>query len=151
MDAPLALSCWHPGGTHDHSAFSGTAADFIAWVWPFHAGMTFTHHLALNVLIEVDGDRAGSECYTLVTLRGRDANGKLNDRMSQNRYIDTFERIDGVWAIRHRQAIDDGWRRSFPVDETDDDFAPSPSRQPDRPIVRSARDRSDYSYTVFRA
>src|SRR6185436_9663893 len=62
MDAELALSCWHPGGTDDHAPlYSGSAEGFVEWLWPVHAAMVMTRHVISNILIEVDGDRAGTE------------------------------------------------------------------------------------------
>lgn len=63
MDKELTLSCWHPGGTDDHAPlFKGTAVGFVEWLWPIHAAMAATRHLVSNITVELNGDRAATEC-----------------------------------------------------------------------------------------
>lgn len=149
MDIELARSCWHPGGTDDHSPlFAGTAEGFIEWVWRLHAEMELTRHVVSNTLIELDGDRAGAESYWTVTLRLR-KDGELYDVIGGGRYVDNFERIDGRWAIRHRQSLHD-WDRVEKVAVTM--ASGEPMLEPNNPEVEpkiSARDRTDYSYRVI--
>lgn len=149
MDAELALSCWHPGGTDDHSPlFAGTAVDFIEWVWSVHAQMELTRHVVSNVLIELDGDSAGVESYWTVTLRLW-KHGVLYDVIGGGRYVDNFECIDGRWAIRHRQSLHD-WDRVEKVEATM--ATGEPMLEPNNPEVApkiSARDKTDYSYRVI--
>ncbi len=150
MDIPMTLSCWHPGGTDDHAPlFSGTAAGFVEWLWPVHAAMTMTRHVVTNVMIEVNGDKAASECYWTVTLRPRDEEGQLYNQIGQGRYIDQFEKIDGVWAIRHRQSIGDRWHYRGPVDENAPVKQLIKPNNPEAPLPNWARDPSDHSYKVM--
>jgi hypothetical protein len=152
MDAELALSCWHPGGTDDHAPlFAGTAEDFVRWLWPIHAEMKATRHLISNILIMLDGDRAGVETYWTVTLRMVDPAGGLHDILGHGRYVDNFERIDGVWAIRHRQSLHD-FDRVDPVVATMADASAAVSVVPNNPNATPkhvSRDRGDYSYKVL--
>ncbi len=153
MDRALALSCWHPGGTDDHAPlYAGTAQGFIDWLWPVHAAMERTRHNISNIMIELDGDRAASESYWTVTLRMRGSDGGLYDIVGQGRYVDSFECVDGVWAIRHRQSLHD-WDRIDPVVMT--------MASPDAPVSvvvnnpevapkPSTRDRNDYSYRLLK-
>lgn len=155
MDAELALSCWHPGGTDDHAPlYSGSAEGFIEWLWPVHAAMEVTRHVVTNAIIEFDDpDRAGCESYWTVTLRMRGNDGLLYDVVGQGRYVDRFERIAGRWAIRHRQSLHD-WDRIDAVERTMADPNPPATVAPNNPEVapkRVARDRGDYSYTVLGA
>jgi hypothetical protein len=151
MDRALTLSCWHPGGTDDHAPlYSGTAEGFVEWLWPVHEAMVTTRHVVTNILVEVHGETAASESYWTVTLRlTRD--GKVFDIHAGGRYVDDFECIHGVWAIRHRQSLRD-WGRVDEVTRTTDDFRDEPLIQPNNPETEpgvSARDRSDYSYSVL--
>ena len=149
MDKALAMSCWHEGGTDDHSPlFAGTAEGFVEWVWPVHAGMEVIRHVVSNILIELDGDEAGAECYWTVTLR-MDKDGDLYDVMGGGRYVDNFECINGQWAIRHRQSLHD-WDIVRKVEATM--ATGEPMLKPNNPEVEpkiSARDRTDYSYSVL--
>jgi hypothetical protein len=153
MDAELALACWHPGGTDDHAPlFAGTAVDFLEWLWPIHAGMKATRHVISNIVIVLDGDSAGVESYWTVTLRMADPDGALHDILGHGRYVDHFERIAGVWAIRHRQSLHD-FDRVDPVVATMSDPAASVTVEANNPLAQPktvARDRSDYSYSVLR-
>jgi len=151
MDAALALSCWHEGGTDDHAPlFAGTAQGFIEWLWPVHGAMESTRHVVSNILIELNGDKAGAESYWTVTLRMK-KDGDLYDVIGGGRYVDNFECIDGEWAIRHRQSLHD-WDVVQKVEATM--ATAEPMLEPNNPEVRpmvSARDRSDYSYRIIGA
>ncbi|MDB5446088.1 MAG: hypothetical protein JWQ97_1405 [Phenylobacterium sp.] len=153
MDKALTLSCWHPGGTDDHAPlYSGAAEGFVEWLWPVHAAMEATRHMVTNIIIEVDAERAASECYWMVTLRLKGADGVRYDTIGQGRYIDTFERIDGVWAIRHRQSLCD-WGRIEPVGLAGGEPGAPTLIKPNNPETSpptNARDRTDYSYQVLR-
>lgn len=149
MDRELTLSCWHPGGTDDHAPlYAGSAEGFIQWLWPVHASMLGTRHVVSNILIELNGDRAVSESYWNVQLRLM-VDGAPRDILGAGRYVDNFECLDDVWAIRHRISLSDMIR----VDEVIEMSSFSePLIVPNNPEVAgsiSARDRSDSSYGVF--
>jgi hypothetical protein len=148
MDKDMTLSCWHEGGTDNHGAlFNGTAEEFVTWLWPIHAAMELTQHTINNILIELDGDRAGTEAYYTVYLRTKTDDG-FTDIVGGGRYCDTFERIDGRWAIRHRESIGE-WVQTIEVGavDTGDDIPPS---APDNVIIEPRRDRQDYSYSLLK-
>ena len=147
MDRELTLSCWHPGGTDDHSPlFKGTARGFLDWLWPIHAAMTATRHFVSNMTIELNGDRAATESYWYVHLRvPRD--GDVYDIVGDGRYLDRFEKIDGVWAIRHRTSISCMTR----ITKQDPALAPPlilPNNPESKP-ARWSRDTNDFSYELF--
>ena len=148
MDRELTLSCWHPGGTDDHAPlYFGSAQGFVEWLWPVHAAMVSTRHVASNILIEVNGDSACSETYWTVTLRTKGPNG-LVDIVGGGRYLDRHECIDGRWAFRHRQSVHD-WDRVDPVIATMNDAGALPSlvpNNPEAPVSHAARDPTDPSY-----
>ena len=152
MDRGLALSCWHPGGTDDHAPlFVGTASDFVDWVFNLHADMIVTRHDITNILIDIDGDRAGTESYWQV-LHRIEHEGTILDISARGRYLDTFEKLSGRWAIRHRQSVRD-WSRVDPVSGPAGGSQLQPyvrRNNPDSPETVSRRDRQDYSYRVLR-
>jgi len=151
MDKDIGKSCWHPGGTCDYAPlYQGPFEGFIEWLWPVHAAMLATRHAVSNTLIELNGDRAGAETYVSVILRVPQ-DGKVFDIVSSGRYLDQFERIGGVWAIRHRAYVLD-WDRVDPVEMTLANFSDTPLIPPNNPgsTPRTAsRDRSDHSYTLI--
>lgn len=150
MDRALTLSCWHPDGTDDHAPlFKGTAEGFVEWLWPVHEAMVATRHVVSNITIELNGDRAVTESYWNVQLRVPRAD-KTFDILGSGRYIDNFEKIDGVWAIRHRASIGDAIS-VFPIELDMMAFDP-PLILPNNPEaepINWARDKSDYSYEAF--
>jgi len=108
MDADLARSVWHPGGTADYGAmFQGSGDGFMEWVWEAHGSMQAHSHQITNVLIEVDGDEARSEAYVTVALRTLPNDGVVTDIVSRGRYLDRFSRRAGRWAIDHRRFVED--------------------------------------------
>ena len=153
MDRDITISCWHPGGTDDHAPlYKGPVEGFVEWLWPVHAAMTATRHVVSNILIDLDleNDRAGVETYWSLVLRVPRGE-ETYDIIAGGRYIDQFERIDDVWAIRHRSSLMDVGRVE-PVRLTAADFADPPLIAPNNPeavTVPWARDASDYSYAVI--
>lgn len=151
MDRALALSCWVEGGTDEHlPQFKGSAAAFLDWLWPVHAGFVQTRHTTGNILINLCGDRAGVETYVSIILRARREDG-LVDLFTQGRYLDDFERVDGRWAIRHRRSLSE-WHRVERVRETVADYSNPPlvaAAPPVGPPLKASRDRGDPSYGVL--
>lgn len=148
MDRDLTLSCWHPGGTDDHAPlYKGTAEGFVEWLWPVHAAMQATRHLVSNITIELDGDQAATESYWYVHLRiPRD--GDVYDLVGEGRYLDRFEKIGGVWAIRHRTSISCMTRAT----RYDAPAFDPPLIVPNNPECSPAswsRDDADFSYRLF--
>ncbi len=151
MDRELALSCWHDGGTDQHTPlFSGTGADFVDWVWKVHEPMKLTRHVLSNILIEVDGGQAWSESYWTVLLRV-ERDGKLVDIWGGGRYLDHHRFADGRWAFVHRRSVHD-WDRVAPLDMTMADFAGPPIVEPQAgtaPLYAPSRTRADPSYQAL--
>jgi hypothetical protein len=134
MDRELASTVWHPNGTADYGGyFEGTGEAFLDWVWEGHARLDAHAHQITNVLIEVDGDRAASESYVTVVLRGNPAGTGTYAFAEIGRYLDRWERREGRWAIVARVYVAD-----LP------DFAGGGATFAES---RSRRDRSDPSYT----
>ena len=142
MDWDLALTVWHTDGTADYGAnmFQGTGSGFVEWVWAQHAAMMGHSHQITNVLIEVDGDRAASEAYVTAALRlESDENATATEIVSRGRYVDTWSRRDGRWAIDHRRFVED-FTSTYQV------TAMEPA---DATLRSSRRDREDPSYVAF--
>jgi hypothetical protein len=142
MDWDLAHTVWHDDGTADYGAnmFQGTGAGFLDWVWTQHAGMMGHSHQITNVLVSVDGDRAASETYVTAALRlEADANAQATEIVSRGRYVDTWSRRDGRWAIDHRTFVED-----FTTTYQATAMEPADAAQ-----RSSRRDRDDPSYAAL--
>ena len=126
-DATLMTALFHPDATDDHGMFKGEARDFVPWVMEVLAGMKVTQHLIGNVLIMLDGDRASAETYFVAHhVIAADQGGiflaaKAGDpdqfMLAGGRYLDHFEKRDGVWRFSHRHAVYD-WNAEGPSTET---------------------------------
>ena len=116
-DAELAHTCYHPGATERHGTFDGLATEFIDVV-------SFTRdkpgnpirgmlHVITNVLVDFKGaDDAFAESYHVAWCQMIDG----TDATIGGRYLDTFSRRDGRWAMTHRDVIFD-WSRMEPETE----------------------------------
>ena len=86
-------------------------------------------------MIDLDGDRAGSEAYVTATLRSRDGD-KVIQRQFWARYIDEWSRSHDDWVITKRECVID--------------FDSHAEVTPLNDNKRAQRDRSDPSYAVLR-
>ena len=142
-DAELAHTCYHEGATERHGMFDGLATEFIdvvSFTRPKPGTpMKIMVHVVTNILAEFEGpDRAFVESYHVAYMTLN--NG--NDSVVGGRYLDTFERRDGRWAIVHRDVIFD-WSRQEPETEKFWD------KHPALPILYGVRGAGDplYAYT----
>lgn len=110
QDLDLLRSLYHPGATEDHGAYKGPAAGFADHV----LGVLKTHyellrHSVSGMIIEVDGPSALAETSfdAGCILHRRTEDGKRQVRVHCGRYLDRFEKRDGVWAIMHRVVVKD--------------------------------------------
>jgi len=135
IDHELGYSIWHDDGTADYGAvFQGSGRGFIDHVCAQHAGLIQHSHQVSNVIIALDGERAGSEAYVTATLR-RQSGDRLMQMTVIGRYIDRWSKRAGRWAIDHRIAV-------LEMDEMREVTAMKHHDQ-------ARRDRSDPSYAVL--
>ncbi len=138
MDFELLRSCFHPDATTNYGYFGGSVDEFIAGAQAGLPNYVGTTHNTGNQIVEVDGDVAWAEHYTVATHRvAADEIGPERDFITSVRYIDRLECRDGDWRIARRELILD-WFRSDPVTLIE----PRPDVQPGR------RDASDASYVA---
>lgn len=108
VDEALIRSCFWPESTHKHGKFDGKSSDFVGFAMKIITGLKFTAHHISNVSIQVNGDRALSECYYLAHhRRDRKEGGGEEDAWFEGRYLDDFERRAGVWKIIRRRGLAD--------------------------------------------
>ena len=136
IDHELGYAVWHPDGTARYGAmFEGTGRAFIDWVCGTHSQMIAHVHRISNILIVLDGDRAASEAYVNAVLRF-EQDGVLRQGNVHGRYIDSWSRREGLWAIDHREYVQD-------IDELVTAGTPLVG------AFGGRRDRADLSYAVF--
>lgn len=137
-DFELLRSCFHGDATADYGFFVGGVDDFIAMAQEGLKAYTNTTHFTGNQLVEVHGDSAWAEHYTVATHRcPADELGPTRDLVTAVRYVDRMERRAGDWRIAKRVLILDWWRTD-PVSE----IGSAP------PVQHGKRNTSDASYSV---
>ena len=136
-DEELMRSCFHPDAVIQlHEPLDVDA--FIALGRVVLDRYSVTWHNTGNQLVEVSGDAAWAEHYTISSHRiPASEQGPESDFVASGRYIDRMERRDGVWKIA---------RRTMLVDFTRTD--PVPAGQPGLGSGGGKRDRSDPSYAL---
>ena len=137
IDVELGYTLWHEDGIADYGTdvFQGSGKDFIDHTCAQHRRALAHSHQVTNIIVELDGDRAGSESYVTANLRTMRGD-KLMQISIWGRYIDRWSRRNGRWALDKRiSVIDfDEIREVMPLSKHS----------------RGSRDRDDPSYTVLR-
>lgn len=130
---------YHDDATDNHGGFfQGLAADFIAQLPTIQASMLILHHNITTVNIKLDGDKGEGEIYVLAFHKVQ-AEPQPFDLLIGGRYLDRYEKRDGVWKFAHRAVLAD-WVNVHNPSIVD----------LDSPLVRGSllgqRDDSDPSY-----
>ena len=140
-DEEMLRSCFHPDARHRHGSFDGLSADFCGFALEVCRKVVATHHQLGPVSIDLQGDVAFVETYFTSHHRfGAEpppGGQPHEDRFMGGRYVDRFERRDGVWKIADRRGINE-WLRYEPA--SDRGFWDGPPEQ------RGRRDRGDPVY-----
>jgi hypothetical protein len=141
MDEILLRSCFHPDSQHRHGRFEGLSSDFCAFALDICRQVRATHHQLGPVSIELAGEVAYVETYFTSHHRFGEVpppGGEPHeDRIAAGRYIDRFERRDGVWKIAQRTGVTEWVRYEA---SSDRGFWDGPAHQ------RGRRDREDPVY-----
>jgi hypothetical protein len=137
LDVPLGRSIWHENGIADYGAdvYQGDGRGVIDHICAQHLHTLHHSHQVSNILIELDGDRAGSEAYVTAALRARRGE-QLIQMTIWGRYVDRWSRRSGRWGLDHRLAIRD--------------FDEIREVTPLQNHLIGRRDRSDPSYAALR-
>jgi len=72
-------------------------------------------HLLGQSQIKVNGDEAGAETYFLAVSRSTREDGVEMCNQLGGRYVDTLQRENGRWRIKHRCVVRD-WSISMPIE-----------------------------------
>lgn len=136
IDPELGHSIWHVDAVADYGDFyCGDGPGLIDLICVQHQHTLYHSHQMSNVIIELDGDRAGSESYITANLRIKQGEAIMQMTV-WSRYVDQWSKRDGRWALDKRIAIRD-------FDEVRD---VTPLSQLE---TEGSRDRNDPSYFVL--
>lgn len=107
LDMPLGHSIWNKNSIADYGDFyQGDGPGVIDLICKQHSYMLYHTHQISNIIIELDGDTAGSEAYVTADLRMK--RGDVVTQMTVwSRYVDRWSRQDGRWGLDKRIAIRD--------------------------------------------
>lgn len=123
LDAELLRSCFHEDAQLTTSR-TEVRDDFVRNVMRGLARFRMTQHVTTNVWVEVSGDTAKGEAYAQANHRAPGENGAPDtDYRWGGRYVDRFERCEGVWKFSSRVVIHD-MDRVVAVTETRDPPGP---------------------------
>jgi hypothetical protein len=106
-DYALLRSLYHDDAIDDHGAmFKGGPDDYVAWLPGAMAMWETTVHSLSNCLFKIDGDAAEGELYAIAYHRSPPPDAR--EIVIGGRYLDRYERRDGVWKF-HRRALALDW------------------------------------------
>jgi len=108
IDPELGYTVWHEDGLADYgeNIYQGTGRGVIDHICAQHSHCLAHSHQISNILINLNGDTAGSESYVTATLRVMNSD-KLMQISVWSRYLDTWSRRDGKWGIDKRITLVD--------------------------------------------
>jgi hypothetical protein len=105
-DEALLRDAYHEDARDQRGWFDGTGWEFARVITgDFRRHGRASLHLLTNATIEVTGDEARSESYTLALSTAPDGTGPV--QAFAGRYLDRFARRDGEWRIAHRTVVRD--------------------------------------------
>jgi len=142
-DITLIESAYHDDAIEDHGGtFMGSASEYVDLLRTVLPKAPRMSHIVTNINIELDGDRAYTECYFL-TFSRREKIKDPFDSFTMARVIDRMERRDGgPWKIAHRRLAWD-WNHEMPLNESwgRGEIAPDPTK-----LTRGAKKPDDILY-----
>ncbi|REE07523.1 SnoaL-like protein [Paraburkholderia sp. BL27I4N3] len=103
-DAGLFASAYHPDATVVSGSYTGPASEFVDLAIGWVRAKVRTYHQFSNELFAVRGDEAIGECYCLCVATQL-IDGVPMDNLSGGRYLDRFERRNGIWKFSHRTFV----------------------------------------------
>jgi ketosteroid isomerase-like protein len=120
LDEPTLRAVYHPDAVEDRGegVFVGSAHEMASRaIEQLRTAYAASQHFIGNVLIDLEGDVAFAESYFQAYHRYADRTGKPpTELIMAGRYLDRFERRQGVWKIAHRKMVND-WSRTQPVSD----------------------------------
>lgn len=138
LDIPLGHSIWHDDAYADYGEdfYQGPGKGVIDAICQSHLHLLSHSHQVTNILIELDGTKAGSEAYVYGTMRLL-REGRLMQMGVWARYLDSWEKRGGRWGIVHRMVVYDHEeiREATPMGQA----------------IRSTRDAKDPSYQFLKS
>ncbi len=141
-DVEQLRDLYHHDAVDAHGGFSaGSADEFVDHLIAARPYIRSMQHNITTVNFAISGDAAEGEIYTIAaqTLAGRDRDV---DVVVGGRYLDKYEKRDGVWKLSERTIVTD-WAH------VNDPSAVDLSHPITRDTLQGAPDATDPSYGFF--
>ena len=107
-DPALLKSIFHDDSTVVSGAFNGNGHMFAEEICRIvKAVFNRTFHSVASQRLDVDGDEATGETYVIAVASMADEDGAPTEMLTGGRYMDRFERRDGVWKFTERSFVCD--------------------------------------------
>ena len=140
LDREMVRSCYWDDAVDDHHSYIGGPDYFIDITFAAaRASSIVQHHGISNFTCELDGDDA--YCETYYTFFGE--NVEPPHLLSMGRYIDHFQRREGVWKYANRVTIIE---KNFTLVDYHDDANIRAADGNAGPHLPASRDQQDISY-----
>lgn len=110
LEPELHHSVFWDDARTDYGIFKGSGAGFVEFAQGVLAPHKMNQHLIGQVRIDIEGEIAFGEVYFIAYHR-LEMNGEDTDLIIAGRYVDRYERRQGVWKIAFRSELVD-WARS---------------------------------------
>ncbi len=115
LDGALLEAQFWPEARCEYGVFSGSPTDFAAFCMTLLAEHQRNHHMLGQHLVDFTGPHeAYGEVYYQAYHRIFDAAGAARDLFIAGRYVDRYERREGVWKFAYRAELVD-WVRDDPA------------------------------------
>ena len=163
LDVELLKSLYHSDGTDDHGAFAANAHEFADRIIGMQKELCeYTLHTVTHSVIELQGDNASCESYYLAIILVSASEQSIGrffgpaylhaqrmaatiDRRHEflccGRYLDQFQKRDGVWKI-YRRLVTNEWGTCRPENRITEGI-PAAFSSP------GSRDRQDPVYRLM--
>ncbi len=109
----LHRSVFWDDATTDYGFYQGGPDGFVDFAQNALRDHHANHHMMGQALIEIEGDVGFGEIYFQAFHRLTQGGADV-DLFISGRYVDRYERRDGVWKIAHRSELVD-WARTEPA------------------------------------
>lgn len=143
-DMQLIRSTYHPDAHDDHVEYKGNVEGLIAWLSERFSQVDNSTHLIGNCLIEFfDSCTALVETYynsrrirpPTESEASRMQSNEFVCRQSWGRYVDRFEKREGVWRVAHRVVVLESRFTAVVSDAQRDDFSTWGQRDQTDPYI----------------
>ena len=114
LDPELLRSVYFDDAVESRGFYEGGPDGFVTFAMDALRAHDANQHMLGQSLIEVDGDVAHGEHYFIAFHRTTANNGDKEDFWVGGRYIDRYEKRDGIWKIAFRSEVND-WTSTKPA------------------------------------